>query len=261
VSFAPVIAEKRNGVTGPMAQQYISDNIVAAAEESVSDKHAKIIDISCGFGDILRALRDRGYRNLSGTNHTEYDNLPEGIPITPHVDLLEGLPFEDGAYDVVICSEVLEHVCNHVKAIQELTRILRPGGFLFLSTPNILRLGSRFAFFLSGFHKRKRPFVRYDVPLTRYYDSHTFTVEFPVLHYFLTASGMRVEKLYPSQTKFLAVAYLLIFYLPVSLSTAFQLFIRDRDPQQRKHNRELFKFMLHRHVLASEVLIVRARKL
>ena len=244
-----------------MAQRYITDSIVAAIEESVPDRNARIIDISCGLGEILKELRNRGYRTLSGTNYTEYRSEIEGIPITKNVDLLEGLPFQDGLYDVVICSEVLEHVCNHVKAVQELTRILCPGGFLFLSTPNILRLRSRFAFFLSGFHKRKRPFVRYDVPITEYYDSHNFVIEFPVLHYYLTASGIRVEKLYPSQMKFLAVVYLLILYLPVLFSTAFQLFVRERDARQRKHHRDLFKFMLHPHILASEVLILRARKL
>jgi SAM-dependent methyltransferase len=244
-----------------MAQQYITDSIVDAVERSVSDKNARIIDISCGAGDILRALRERGYTNLSGTNHTEYDTAPGGVPITEKVDLLQGVPFPNARYDAVICSEVLEHVCDHVKAVQELTRMLRQGGILFLSTPNILRLRSRCSFFLSGFHKRKRPFVRYDVPLSRYYDSHNFVVEFPVLHYMLTASGMRVEKLYRSKMKFLAVVYLLAFFVPVSVSTACQLFIRDREPRQKKHYRDLWRFMLHPHMLASEVLIVRARKL
>jgi len=244
-----------------MAQQYITDSVVAAIEESISDKNARIIDISCGLGEILAALRDRGYLNLSGTNHTDYDRVPDGIPITNNVDLLHGLPFDDATYDAVICSEVLEHVCDHVRAIEELTRIVRPGSFLFLSTPNILRLRSRFAFFLSGFHKRKRPFVRYDVALTEYYDSHNFVIEFPLLHYYLTASGMKVKELYSSKMKFLAIVYLVIFYVPVLLSTAFQLFVRDRDAQQRKHNRELFRFMLHPHMLASEVLILRARRL
>ncbi len=242
-----------------MAQQYITDSVVSAVEESVPDKGAKIVDISCGAGDILKGLRHRGYTNLSGTNYGEYAAI-EGMPIIQNVDLLTGLPLEDGLFDVVICSEVLEHVCNHVQAIQELTRIVRPGGLLFLTTPNILRLRSRFAFFVSGFHKRKRRFVRYNVPLTRYYDSHSFVIEFPLLHYFLTASGMQVEKLYRSQTKLLAIVYLFVFYIPVFLSTAVQLFVRDRDPRQRKYYRELFRFMTHPHMLASEVLVLRARK-
>jgi SAM-dependent methyltransferase len=45
------------------------------------------------------------------------------------------LPFEDNAFDLVICSEVLEHVRNHEAAISELVRVLKPGKNLAVSVP------------------------------------------------------------------------------------------------------------------------------
>ena len=45
------------------------------------------------------------------------------------------LPFPDGWFDVVICSEVLEHITAHRQAIREIVRVLRPGGSLAVSVP------------------------------------------------------------------------------------------------------------------------------
>ena len=42
---------------------------------------------------------------------------------------------EDGAYDLIICNHVLEHVTDYKRALQELRRILSPGGKLIISFP------------------------------------------------------------------------------------------------------------------------------
>jgi 2-polyprenyl-3-methyl-5-hydroxy-6-metoxy-1,4-benzoquinol methylase len=46
------------------------------------------------------------------------------------------LPFPAAAFDIVICSEVLEHVPDGPQVLAELTRVLRPGGSLILGTPD-----------------------------------------------------------------------------------------------------------------------------
>jgi SAM-dependent methyltransferase len=54
---------------------------------------------------------------------------------------LEAINRPDGAYDVVICSHVLEHVHDDTSALRELTRILSPEGFLLLIVPRVLSGG------------------------------------------------------------------------------------------------------------------------
>jgi 2-polyprenyl-6-hydroxyphenyl methylase/3-demethylubiquinone-9 3-methyltransferase len=48
------------------------------------------------------------------------------------------LPFRDQAFDIVVCSEVIEHTVDPPRALEELQRVLRAGGILALTTPNRL---------------------------------------------------------------------------------------------------------------------------
>ena len=52
------------------------------------------------------------------------------------------LPFEDGVFDLVICSEVLEHVVHHRSAVSEVVRVLKRGGHLVVSVPRYVRSAS-----------------------------------------------------------------------------------------------------------------------
>ena len=65
----------------------------------------------------------------------EAGEVPEGA----EADVKEGdalaLPFADGEFDRIIAAEVLEHIPADIQAIQELVRVLRPGGTLAVSVP------------------------------------------------------------------------------------------------------------------------------
>ena len=45
------------------------------------------------------------------------------------------MPFEDGRFDVVLCNHVLEHVADDIKAMSEINRVLKPGGWAILQIP------------------------------------------------------------------------------------------------------------------------------
>ena len=53
------------------------------------------------------------------------------------------LPIRDGSVDLVLCMDVLEHLAQPETCLTEIRRVLRPGGFVFLSTPNPSSLGAR----------------------------------------------------------------------------------------------------------------------
>lgn len=59
----------------------------------------------------------------------------DGRPHAPHRVDIEQIPFESESYDAIICIHVLEHVENDIKAIDELYRVLKPGGWALISVP------------------------------------------------------------------------------------------------------------------------------
>ena len=64
--------------------------------------------------------------------------VPPGGTGEIEVGTILDMPYEDGSFDVVLASEILEHVPEDVQAISELTRILAPGGTLAVTVPRWL---------------------------------------------------------------------------------------------------------------------------
>ena len=110
----------------------------------------KILDLGCGFGrHAFEAARrganvvalDAGRDEVEGVAATVAAMVEAGELSTEnlHVASVQGdalaLPFPDGTFDRVICSEVLEHIPNDVGAMRELARVLRPGGTMAITVP------------------------------------------------------------------------------------------------------------------------------
>ena len=110
----------------------------------------KILDLGCGFGrHAFEAARrganvvalDAGRDEVEGVAATFAAMVEAGELSTEnlHVAAVQGdalaIPFPDGTFDRVICSEVLEHIPNDVGAMRELARVLRPGGTMAITVP------------------------------------------------------------------------------------------------------------------------------
>ena len=101
---------------------------------------AVIIDVGCGDGSALAVAAGQNPAHRFAGIDWSSDALrrARGLGLT----VLRGavapaLPVADGAADVVIMSELIEHLVDPDGAIAEVRRVLRPGGSLLLSTPNL----------------------------------------------------------------------------------------------------------------------------
>ena len=75
------------------------------------------------------------YKRFKKMKNLEYTTTDLNSPIaTVKADICD-LPFEDNAYDFIICNHVLEHIPDDTKAMQELYRVLAPGGTAILQVP------------------------------------------------------------------------------------------------------------------------------
>jgi SAM-dependent methyltransferase len=102
---------------------------------------AVIIDVGCGDGGALAvAARQHPVHRFAGLDWSAAAlRRAHGLGLTVlRADVNPpGLPVTDGAADVVIMSELIEHLVDPDAAVAEARRILRPGGALLLSTPNL----------------------------------------------------------------------------------------------------------------------------
>lgn len=250
-----------------MPQDFVRDAILAAARRLPGYPKLSVLDLSCGRGEILAALARDGCR-VRGTHYrgddyklTEQSGPLEtaGLAVDPDVDLTKPLPYADASFDVVILSEVAEHLPDHRTVIDEAGRILSPAGHLILSTPNIARLHSRWHFFWSGTHKLIRRRVGWDLPPGALYAYHTNPIDFPLLHTLLHQAGLEVERL--DFTRFKAKhAWLLALYPFVWLATKIETSRRRAGEAHAKGERDLFRWMTRPAMLASEQLLLTARK-
>jgi ubiquinone/menaquinone biosynthesis C-methylase UbiE len=96
------------------------------------------LDAGCGDGRYLAALAAELPERRAGCDISE--RILETAAARVDADLrqanLEALPFDDGEFDLVLCTQVIEHVLDADLAVAELARVLRPDGALVISTDN-----------------------------------------------------------------------------------------------------------------------------
>ncbi len=88
----------------------------------------ELLDVGCGRCPYRRTFFASA-RKYIGTDYLSDRSHPDVISSALQI------PFVANAFDTVVSTEVLEHVPNPLQAMREMRRVLKPGGFLILSTP------------------------------------------------------------------------------------------------------------------------------
>ena len=96
------------------------------------------------------------FAQYTGTGTVPYEGLHSHGWDASHVDLVSdvtSIPAADASFDVILCSEVLEHVPEPTKALDEFSRLLKVGGILILTAPFASNVHMAPYHFCSGFSK------------------------------------------------------------------------------------------------------------
>jgi ubiquinone/menaquinone biosynthesis C-methylase UbiE len=120
-------------------QKFLINNFLRTVYLCLEDlKINSILDAGCGEGFVLSEFKKRGIGNfLEGIDSSE-KALNKGRELFPYLSLKLGniynLLYEDKSFDLVICTEVIEHLDEPDKAMEEIVRVSRK--YCLLSVPN-----------------------------------------------------------------------------------------------------------------------------
>jgi ubiquinone/menaquinone biosynthesis C-methylase UbiE len=141
---------------------------------SAASKHLPdggvLLDIGCGSALAADRLRDRSAKYVGldfGGHHIESAAKRYSDYVGPlQTSFLRGdgehLPLADGSVDVIVFTEVIEHLLRPELAVWEIARVLRPGGALVMTTNNASEMPLRFPLFDPGAFIEKAIGFRHD---------------------------------------------------------------------------------------------------
>ncbi len=239
----------------------ILDKVVELARGHFSPAGTKVLDIGAGAGRLIALLKEA----LPGVETYACDYI-DTLMEQPgqKVDLADlsrdPLPYPTETFDLVTCTEVVEHLENYRRLARETFRVTKPGGTAIFSTPNILNLQSRLRFLFFGFWKLFGP-----LPIGRRESfstvGHINPVSFFYLAHALAEAGFEIQPLEIDKIQRSGVARLLCLW---PFIVFFGALARRRETHHYKTvnigNLALVKSLNSPKMLLGRTIIVVARR-
>lgn len=142
------------------------------------------LDIPAGNGFLVDNLTKAGFKSVCADFNSE---RPDYI----YVNMEEDLPFENDSFDFITCMEGIEHVINPNHLVEELSRVVKSGGYVVITMPNVQNFYSRLSFLFTGFFYQFNPeFTRHPngKPVDR---GHISSLTFAQLNYLFVESNLQ----------------------------------------------------------------------
>jgi 2-polyprenyl-3-methyl-5-hydroxy-6-metoxy-1,4-benzoquinol methylase len=115
-----------------LIDEFLADDMVAGKET---------LDVGCGLGYFSKRLAERGARLIAcdigpGLVQKTRDLVGCRAEVADALELVQ--QFGEGRFDLVVSSECIEHTPSPQRALEQMAAVLKPGGYLAVSTPNIV---------------------------------------------------------------------------------------------------------------------------
>jgi SAM-dependent methyltransferase len=256
--------EQTAATNGPAITTTAAREAVPLAHEAVHETALRILDalprgalldVPAGEGALAARLLKAGFTVRCCDLYTEIFRL-DGVEVR-RGDLSRSLPYEEQEFNYITCLEGLEHIENPQQAIREFRRLLRPGGHLLTSIPNILNIEERLKWLLYGYTSHFKPLSREHLRARREefgemleIGLHVNPISYSELRYSLESCGFRIEGLYPDKPKAHQWAYWPIVALIRLLSRL--------TPERKRRERWTDELQSNEILLGGNTLIVHA---
>jgi len=163
--------------------------------------NARVLDVGTSTGSNLRMLRRLGFHNAIGIDPSE--EALRFCKMKRHGSVVRGdiraLPFPSGSVDLVLATDVIEHVEDDLLALREISRVLAPGGKVLITVPAFQSLWGPED--VRSWHKRRyrlRPLVELIAasglrPIVTYYFNYLLFVPVWIVRHSVERLGIRLE--------------------------------------------------------------------
>lgn len=242
-----------------------TSTILVAATDMVAKLHSKFpckhLDIGSGHGDLIRLMRSRFDIHSSACDYT--DKLMEEADVKVEVADLsnQDLPFQSESFDLVTCTEVVEHLEHYRSTLREIHRVLKPGGTAVFSTPNILNLKSRIRFLIFGFYNLFGPLHVSESELHST-GGHINPVSYFYLAHSLLDAGFKNIEVSIDKRQGSSTVWLLPLWLPIRVFS--KLILRKEKHRYKtvdEHNEEFVLQINSLDILLGRTIIVGCKRI
>ena len=165
-----------------------------------------VLDVPAGEGALALRLQELGFDVRCCDLYPEIFQLEDTEIRSGNMDAR--LPYDDGEFDNVVCVEGLEHIENPANAIREFARLIKSGGRLIISVPNIMNIEERFKWLLGGYTSHFKPLSREKLAeVAKQYPGmeeiglHVNPISYSEVRFLLEKNGFTVEQLYRDKPK------------------------------------------------------------
>lgn len=225
------------------------------AREAKAGRKLRVLDIPAGAGQFTDELRRQGHEAVPSDVNEERE---EFVPI----DMNGDFPFEDQSFDAAVCLEGIEHMIDPGHLMRELLRIVRTGGVVILSTPNVLTFYSRLQFLLTGtfyqFHPAQLREIGRDELADRF---HIAAMDYHRLRYLAGYYGAEVEGVMGDRWKRKGLLPLYILFWLIGWPWGRRLFFgKAARKEHAQRNRSIYSDINSPAVLFGRSLVVVLRK-
>jgi len=218
----------------------------------------RVLDVPAGGGLQTAALAARGFGVYSVDLFPGHRPEPGQSWIC--ADANKFLPFRTAAFEYLLCREGIEHLEDQMGFLRECARVVKRGGRLILTTPNVMHLAARMSAFLTGQRNLRRGLINEVQTLrgrngARIYHGHAFLLDYFRARYMIRLAGfdkLRVYTDHMSPSAIAAAPVVPFLWLAMKFSVAVSA-RNARKPGRKKPSPSVLDEII-RHVLSPALL-------
>ncbi|MEM2131444.1 MAG: class I SAM-dependent methyltransferase [Candidatus Woesearchaeota archaeon] len=164
----------------------IEKNLIAFKKQKKTKEKIKLLDIGVGNREKTKRYVELGFEVYGVDVHLE-----EGIDLDIEIKFIDinkdNFPFQNNFFDVVVCTEVFEHLEDYHNSLKEISRIIKKNGLLIVSMPNVSSLLQRINFLF------KAEFRKFEMPPEKY--GHINPIPLYILKNRIETFGFKIIKI------------------------------------------------------------------